>query len=241
MGQLTADTPKPLLDCGGRPFLWWILRELTRFGFEDVVLLAGHKSALIDDFSAKVAAMLPRALSLKVSVEPVRAGTGGAVWHARHLLHDAFLLINGDSWLDTDLASFIAASPTENSAAASVLLCAMPDCSRYGTVELREGRILAFHEKTANSAGGLINAGIYKFEKGVMPFLSPNCSLETDVLPLLAQKRLLAGKVMDGYFIDIGIPADYARAGKELPKRLMRPELCFDRDDIFDKDASTVE
>lgn len=233
MGQLTAETPKPLLDCGGRPFLAWILRELARFGIEEVVLLAGYKSERIDVFCQEAQAYLPRALSIKVSVEPSPAGTGGAVWHARQLLDDAFLLINGDSWIDTNLAKFLAASVDAPDAIGCVLLRAMEDCTRYGTVELRGCHIVTFREKASISAPGLINSGIYAFDKGVLEFLSPKCSLEIEVLPLLAEKGLLAGQVLDGYFIDIGIPTDYARAGDELPRRLMRPAVFFDWDGVL--------
>jgi NDP-sugar pyrophosphorylase family protein len=42
LGQLTISTPRPLLRCGDRPFLAWLLRELCRFGIEEVIILTGH-------------------------------------------------------------------------------------------------------------------------------------------------------------------------------------------------------
>ena len=240
MGQLTADTPKPLLDCGGRPFLAWILRELSRFGIEEVVLLAGYKSERIDKFCRHVSAWLPKPLSIKVSVEPSRAGTGGAVWYARDLLEDTFLLINGDSWIDTNLARFLAAAGAAPEAAGCVLLHAMEDCTRYGTVELQGNSITAFREKASVRAPGLINGGIYVLDKSALSMLSPNCSMELDILPALAAKELLTGHVLDGDFIDIGVPADYARAGEQLPRRLMRPAVFFDRDGVLNEDLGWV-
>jgi D-glycero-D-manno-heptose 1,7-bisphosphate phosphatase len=240
MGQLTANTPKPLLDCGGRPFLAWILRELSRFGIEEVVLLAGYQSERIDEFCRQVPLWLPKPLSIQVSVEPSRAGTGGAVWYARDLLKDTFLLINGDSWIDANLARFLAAAGAAPEAAGCVLLRAMEDCTRYGTVELQGNSITAFREKASVRAPGLINCGIYVLDKSALSMLSPNCSMELDILPALAAKRLLTGHVLDGAFIDIGIPADYARAREELPRCLMRPAIFFDRDSVLNEDLGRV-
>jgi D,D-heptose 1,7-bisphosphate phosphatase len=240
MGHLTAQTPKPLLGCGDRPFLAWVLRELARFGIEEVILLAGHKSEQIDRFCLEAPAYLPKPMSIKVSIEPKRAGTGGAVWYARELLDDAFVLINGDSWIDINLARFLAMSAAVPDALGCILLRDMEDCSRYGTVDLRGNRVVGFHEKASIDAPGVISSGIYIFDRDVFSFLTPECSLEIDVLPGLAEKGLLYGKVFDGYFIDIGIPVDYARACKELPSRLMRGAVFFDRDGVLNEDTGWV-
>jgi D-glycero-D-manno-heptose 1,7-bisphosphate phosphatase len=229
LGSLTADTPKPLLDCGGRPFLAWVLRELARFGIADVVLLAGHKFDRVEGFCRELSIWVPRSLSVTVSVEPSPAGTGGALWHARHLLRDPFLLINGDSWFDTNLARFFAAAAASD-AMGSVLLREMEDCARYGTAEIEGDRIVAFREKTGDAGPGLISGGIYVFNQRLLSLLSPECSLEKDILPVLVSQRQLTASVLEGFFIDIGIPSDYVRAGQDLPRRLQRAAVCFDRE-----------
>ncbi|MDR3410851.1 MAG: sugar phosphate nucleotidyltransferase [Formivibrio sp.] len=160
MGALTAETPKPLLDSGDHPFLAWVLRELARFGFEEIVLLSGYKSERVEDFRHQLVSTLPKPLLIKISIELMRAGTGGAVWHARHLLDDHFLLMNGDSWIDTDLGRFLA-NAQQAQLPGYVLLRAMQDSARYGTVKLRGNRVEAFHEKSSRQGAGLINGGIY--------------------------------------------------------------------------------
>lgn len=240
LGPLTADTPKPLLDCGGRPFLAWVMRELCRFGIERFVLLAGYKPERVEAFARDIAGRLPKAVSVDVLVEPSPAGTGGAVRRALHALDDVFLLVNGDSWIDTNLARFFAAAAAQPDVLGCVLLREMPDCARYGTVEVHDGRIVAFREKDPAHTAGLINGGLYVLDKRALDFASETCSLEADVLPALTEKGLLGGHAAEGYFIDIGIPEDYTRAQSELPRRLKRPAVFFDRDGVLNKDFGWV-
>ena len=240
LGPLTANTPKPLLKCGDRPFLAWVLRELCRFGIEDIVLLAGYKSAVVEDFCREVSAWLPRPVNINISVEPERANTGGAIWYARDKLQDSFMVINGDSWLDTNFARFFAFA-RDCTTQGCVLLRQMKDCSRYGSVQRDGDHIVAFREKGPDGGIGVINGGVYIFDKSVIPLVAQTpCSMETDILPLLAARGQLSGMVADGYFIDIGIPEDYARAQYELPRRLHRPAVFFDRDGVLNVDTGWV-
>ena len=116
----------------------------------------------------------------------------------------------------------------------------MEDASRYGIVQLDGPRITAFHDKPQVRTPGIVSAGIYILRRDVLNFLKPVCSLEREVLPQLADLGLLAGTVAEGYFIDIGIPNDYARASIELPKRLLRPAVFFDRDGVLNEDLGWV-
>ncbi|HEX4038243.1 MAG TPA: HAD-IIIA family hydrolase [Acidobacteriaceae bacterium] len=239
LGALTAETPKPLLECGGRPFLAWVLRELVRFGIEDVILLAGYRSERVEQFQNELARWVPKPLTCRVSVEPSPAGTAGALCYARDWLDDTFLMMNGDSWLDTNLARFFSAAGATD-AIGCVLLRSMQECSRYGTAEVHDSRLVAFREQGSASGPGLIGAGMYIFEKRLLERFSPPSSLEKDVLPPLARQGELAASVLDGYFIDIGVPSDYARAQHELPQRLLRPAVFFDRDGVLNENLGWV-
>ncbi len=243
LGAITAETPKPALMIGNRPFLAWQMRELCRFGIEEVLFLTGHLSEALRRIVAEIAADLPRALQIRYSEEPIRAGTGGALFHAAALLDERFLLCNGDSLFDTNIAALLAdamADPPDTLARMTVREVADP--SRYGIVALDHGRVTAFHERPPEThiGPGLMNAGIYLLDRRIVADTTEVCSLERDVLPRLAARGAVRATIGAGYFIDIGIPSDLARAQQELPAILSRPALLLDRDGTINIDYGWV-
>jgi D,D-heptose 1,7-bisphosphate phosphatase len=240
LGALAAVTPKPLLACGDRPFLAWLLRELARYGVEEVVLLAGHLAPRLAESLPDIAAHLPRPLDIRLSVEPAPAGTAGALWHARELLDERFLLLNGDSLLDANLAPLLAAAAGDDPrhVAGRLALHEMADTSRYGAVTLSGDRITGFRPR--GGGPGRISAGIYVLHRQVVETLPQIGSLEADVLPRLAAGDGLRATTLSGWFIDIGIPEDLARARAEVPARFRRRALFLDRDGVINRDLGYV-
>ncbi len=235
LGDATARTPKPILRCGDRPFLGWLIRELSRFGIEEVLLLAGHLSPVLEASLPAIARSLPRPVTITCSVEPARAGTGGALFHARDALHERFLLCNGDSMLDVNLARLLGGQAHN-----TIVLRHVADTDRYGVVDLDGDRVASFRPRVAPGRPGLVNAGLYLLGRDVRDVLAPVCSLEGDVLPALAAGGRLGAHVTGGFFIDIGVPGDLARAQTEIPARLHRRALFLDRDGTINLDHGWV-
>ena len=166
LGSLTEATPKPSADPRRPPFLAWLLRELSRFGVSEFLLLTGHLSETIEAAIPAIQASLPRRVTISVSQEPVRAGTGGAVFHARHLLHERFLLCNGDSLFDANLAALLAAAANDApDVVGRMLLRELPDASRSGVVTIEGDRVTTFQERPPSGTPGIINAGVYLFDR----------------------------------------------------------------------------
>ena len=239
LGALTATIPKPMLPVAGRPFLAWVLREVMRYGVTDILLLTGHLSRVVADGLDDLRRVLPRPVTITISQEPSPAGTGGALHHARHLLHDRFLLLNGDSVFDCDLPAALAANDGPG-VLGRLMLRHVDDASRYGVVHLQGGEVTKFQERGAAGQPGLINGGVYLLDRRVVDWCSPACSLERDVLPRLAAAGALRGIPGTGWFLDIGVPDDLARAAHDVPANLRRPALFLDRDGVCNLDHGWV-
>jgi D-glycero-D-manno-heptose 1,7-bisphosphate phosphatase len=214
LGALTRSTPKPLLPVGDRPFLAHLVESLAAAGFAEVVLLAGYLGEQVSEWTHQARLDGCR---LRHIIEEQPAGTGGALWLARDRLQPDFALLNGDSWMDMDFADlrrrFRAAGSRLH-----VALRAVEDAGRYGVATLQGDRIASFAERPAGAGGGLINSGVYWVDRSLVALCGPPPrSLERDVMPELCRRGEVSGHEVGGFFIDIGIPEDLARARALLP------------------------
>ena len=243
LGDIAAETPKPVLQVAGRPFIAWLMREMLRFGVEEFVILTGHLPRAVEDAVLTAADGLPRRVTVRFSEEPQRAGTGGALHHAGPLLADRFLLCNGDSLFDCNIAALLAGFAQDGpDVLGRMVVRQVADASRYGTVTLDGDRVTAFSERPADpqAGAGLINAGIYALDRRVIDRLSPSCSLERDLLAKLAGAGALRATRQHGWFVDIGIPDDLTHARREMAGCLDRPALFLDRDGVLNIDHGYV-
>jgi NDP-sugar pyrophosphorylase family protein len=212
LGALTRETPKPLLNIGGKPFLWWLIDRIRSQGLEEILLLAGFHSD-------QVVAATRGDSTISVLTEPAPLGTGGALRFALPHLHERFLFLNGDSLFDVPLAAFIQAA---GSGPATLALRDIPDVSRYGAAELSGDDIVAFNSDGERHGPGCINGGVAVLSREVAALIDPDrpVSIEREIYPTLASRRQLRGLVYDAPFIDIGVPEDLHRAQTFIPELL---------------------
>ena len=237
LGELTKTTPKPLLPVGGKPFLDYVFFDLARQGITSIVLAARYHAPQMDAFIHESETIKRFSLKVSISIEPKPAGTGGALFHARHLLEDRFLLLNGDSVIDVNILALAQVAPE---ALGTLTVCPVEDASRYGTVRIHDGKIAEFSARPPVPGPGIVNGGVYVFHKQLLDFLNDQCSLEQDVLPQLAATGLLAAFQTTGFFLDIGLPESYAIAETALPQRQCKPAAFFDRDGVLNLDHGHV-
>lgn len=237
LGELSANCPKPLLPVGERPFLDLLLWHAWRFGFDKVLLLAGHLGHLVQDYAAT--APLRDRLDIRVSIEPEPLGTAGALAWALPELDDCFLLVNGDSVFDFNWLDLVELMGDSDEVQVAMSLRRLPDASRFGVVRLEGEQVLGFKER-GDASGGLINGGVYLMRKSVAASVPGRASLEALVLPQLAEQGVVRARVYDGFFLDIGVPEAYAQAPSLIERSLRRPALFLDRDGVMNVDTGHV-
>lgn len=209
---VVSDVPKPMAPVAGRPFLSYLLDDLSRQGYRHVVLATGYMHEKVEEYFG----YRYRDLSIDYACETTPLGTGGAIVNGlQHCSENRVTVLNGDTLFLVDHTPLLHADETDCRLA--LLLRHVPDAGRYGSVEVdAEGLVTAFREKDPNAGEGLINAGIYRMHRSMLDSFSIGqpFSFEKEVLqPLHEPIRAYA---LDGYFIDIGVPDDYRRAEKEL-------------------------
>ncbi len=202
----TETRPKPMVEIGGRPILWHIMKTYAHHGIRDFVLCLGYKGEVIRDYflnyemrSSDVTVTLGRAHSVQVHSERHDEegwritmcdtgqlnNTGSRVFQAasRHLgpQDQDFCVTYGDGVIDADIGATIAFHRRHGGAAT---VTAVRPPSRFGELRADDaGRAMVFKEKPQVSSG-LINGGYLVCSRSFLGFIraEANCSLESDGL-----------------------------------------------------------
>lgn len=216
LGEITRNTPKPLVPVAGRPFLAHVLDKLCIPEVDSFILATSfHADQVINTMGTAW-----QGRPVQYSVEPKARGTGGAIRLAMDSFGvDTALVANGDTLFDCDLSALVA--DFEGSRwVTRMALRHVEDCARYGRVQLAgDARVIGFGEK-GHIGSGLINAGAYvQRREPLITFGAETFSFETDYLAAMHSKLPMQGIIGSGYFIDIGVPKDLERAQIEINKK----------------------
>ena len=232
------DLPKCMAPVSGKPFLFFVIRYLLSQGIEKFIFSLGYKRELIKEY---LNAQYPT-LNIQYSIEEEQLGTGGAILQAcKKVMGKNVMVINGDTLYKVNAEELIHFHEQHN-ADCTLALKPMHNFDRYGVVELNEDlSIKSFQEKKYYEKG-YINGGVYilnaeKFQHEDLPV---KFSFEKDYLETSYSKRKIIGLIQNEYFIDIGIPEDYARAQEELKQPALNLSsidkdwtLFIDRDGVI--------
>lgn len=179
--------PKPMIEIGGRPILWHIMKLFGHHGFTDFVICLGYRGHMIKDYFANhflhssdmTIDMATGEISwLASAVEPWRVTlidtgldtqTGGRLKRVAPHLGERFFLTYGDGVSDVDLGALLAFH-TAHGRAATVTGVVPP--GRWGALDIDDGgAVRSFVEKPAGDAGR-INGGFFVLERSVLDRLS---------------------------------------------------------------------
>lgn len=230
------ELPKSMAPIGTRPYLEYLFDILISGGIQKLIVSIGYKSDHIKNHFRDEY----KQVAIEYVLEESPLGTGGAIKKAMKSVKGEYVLVtNGDSMIKADIQKQYAAH-VESNADVSFALKPMKDFNRYGKITIAEdNRIHLFEEKQAVKEG-LINAGLYIFKTRSFNQLDfPDVfSIERDYFERYVKTHHFVGIVTNGYFLDIGIPDDFARAQFEIavfPLINKAWTLFLDRDGVINK------
>jgi glucose-1-phosphate cytidylyltransferase len=215
----TEYRPKPMVEIGGRPILWHIMKTYSHYGFNKFVLCLGYKGNMIKDYFLDYEAM-NNDFTIRLGAEKeivyhnshqeqdfevtlVNSGldsmTGGRIKRASKYINDddLFLVTYGDGLADINIADLVSYHRSHGKLAT---VSAMRPTSRYGLIDIADdNQVRNFAEKP--KAEGWASAGYFVFDRRVVDYVGGDeCILERDPLEQLAREGQLMVYQHDGFF-----------------------------------------
>lgn len=211
LSSIVNDRPKCLALINNEPFLSFLISFLVKNKVERFVFSLGFKSELIEDYLLQ---NFKGKINYVTIVERDQLGTGGAIKNSiSSCISDTILVLNADTFFDFNLDYLYKFHDSINSKC-SIALKKMFDFDRYGSVSLNEkSQITEFQEKVYKNEGD-INTGFILIEREyfLSKKMSDKFSFENSFLKKFTCEGDIYGIILEGDFIDIGIPEDYSKA-----------------------------
>jgi len=213
----TEIKPKPMVEVGGHPILWHIMKRYAAFGYVDFIVCAGYKGEVIKNWfsnfrilNSDFTVSFKNEVQIKYHSELEESGwtatvadtgqatmTGGRIKKIqKYVGNETFMCTYGDGLADIDLDALLAFHKSHGRIAT---LTTVKPVSRFGVLDIdSENQILSFHEKP--QAEGAINGGFFVFEPKIFEYLDENSILEQEPLRRLAEEGELMGFHHDGFW-----------------------------------------
>ena len=212
--SVVSELPKCMAPVAGKPFLHYVIAHLQKQGVDEFIFSVGYMYEAIESYLKKDH---PK-LNYQLSIEEEPLGTGGAIKSScQKAIEKNVLVLNGDTMFSIDINK-LSEQHLNHHAECTLSLKPMKEFDRYGVVELHHDLTISSFKEKQFYHKGLINGGVYALNvsKFLHEDLPEKFSFEKDYLEKYFTERSMYGCIQDEYFIDIGIPEDFARAQIEM-------------------------
>ena len=212
--------PKPLVEVGGRPILWHIMKGFATYGLSDFVLCLGHLGNAIKEYflhyealNTDITIVLGSKGTIKYHQPPVEADwsvtladtgldtmTGGRVARIERFVHgERFLLTYGDGVADINIPKLLEFHRSHGKIAT---VTGVSPYGRFGRIAVDGQQVVHFDEKPLGEGGGRINGGFFVLEPAIFDYLSASasCVLERDPMNKLVADGQLMMYPHDGFW-----------------------------------------
>ena len=221
----TEYKPKPMVEIGGKPVLWHIMKMYAHFGFRRFILCLGYKGSVIKEYFLNYEAMsndftinlgkgnhlayqsnhTEQDFNITLVDTGLKTMTGGRVKRIEKFIDtETFMVTYGDGLANLNINDLVNFHQGHGKLAT---LTATSPPSRYGILELTEGdQVERFREKVQTE---WINGGFLVFNRRVFDYLDPDCILESGPMEKLAAEKQLMAFRHQGFWIGMDTYREY--------------------------------
>ena len=216
ISEETSSRPKPLIEVGGMPILWHIMKIYSSYGINDFIICCGYKGYMIKEYFANYFLHMSditfdmKKNSMEVhhkSVEPwkvtlvdtgLNTSTGGRLGRVKKYVDDdAFCFTYGDGVADINILDLIKFHKSRKKIAT---ITAVQPPGRFGVLEIENDFVIKFKEKPAGDENW-INGGFFILEPKVFDYIKDDSTLwEREPLEKLSQERELSAFKHKGFW-----------------------------------------
>ena len=191
LGEETQKIPKPMVEIGGYPILWHIMKIYSHYGYNDFIVLTGYKGHVIKDYflnyynrysditidlknnDVQIHKMRTQPWTVTMLYTGLNTMTGGRIKLAqKYIGNEPFMLTYGDGVSDVNINKLIEAHAKSGKL---VTLTAVQPTGRFGAIDiLDDNTICQFQEKSTGDGGNWINGGFFVCEKKAFDYITDN-------------------------------------------------------------------
>jgi len=198
--------PKPLIEIGGKPILWHIMKIYSAYKIDDFIICLGYKVEKIKEYFEQFDSKLWNIQLIDTGLDTM---TGGRLKRIQDKIDDTFCMTYGDGVSDVNLNNLVTFHKEKKSLAT---LTAIHPPERFGVLNLSGDYVTEFHEKHTGESSW-INGGFFVFEPEIFDYLQNDSTvLERAPLETLAKEQKLSAFKHNGFWH----PMDTLRDKKHL-------------------------
>lgn len=212
--EITSDTPKPMLNIGGKPILETIISQFSKYNFTSFYISVNHMSDKIIEYFENGDKL---GVNIQYLNESKRLGTAGCLSLINENLEEPFFLMNGDILTNVDFEDMLNQHLIHSN---EITIATVKNSYNipYGVIELNDGRVSQILEKPCYDY--IVSGGLYIINSNLIKEIPKNEYYDITSLfnKLLEENRRIGIYDINDYWLDIGQPEDFHKAHMDYIK-----------------------